>query len=217
MGFFGTIRDDIRAVFRGDPAARTFWEVLFCYPGLHAIWLHRVAHRLWGWRSYFLGRLVSHFNRAVTGVEIHPGASLGRRVFIDHGSGVVVGETSEVGDDVIIYQGVVLGGTSHERGKRHPTIESNVVIGAHAVLLGPITVGERSRIGAHSVVIRSVPPRTTMVGVVARAAKEDGEDIASLEHARLPDPVGEALRKVMDEVNELRQRLDTMENRGRGG
>ena len=211
MKLLRNIREDIRTVFAGDPAARTIWEVIFCYPGLHAIWLHRIAHRLWRWRLFFMGRLVSHVSRMLTGIEIHPGARIGRRVFIDHGAGIVIGETSEIKDDVIIYQGVVLGGTTHEKGKRHPTIGNRVVVGAHAILLGPITVGERARIGAHSVVIQSVPPRTTMVGVVAKPVRENGEEVPSLEHARLPDLVGEAIRQVMDEVNSLKQRLDDME------
>lgn len=211
MGLIRNIREDVRTVFAGDPAARTVWEVLFCYPGLHAIWLHRVAHKFWGWRLFFLGRLVSHVSRMLTGIEIHPGANIGRRVFIDHGSGIVIGQTAEIGDDVLIYQGVVLGGTSREKGKRHPTIESHVVLGAHAILLGPITVGERARIGAHAVVIQSVPPRTTMVGVVAKPVRENGEEVTNLEHARLPDPVGEALKQVMGEVESLRKRLETLE------
>jgi len=206
-----TIGEDIQAVFAGDPAARTVWEVVFCYPGLHAIWLHRLAHRLWRWRLFFLGRLVSHISRMVTGIEVHPGARIGRRLFIDHGAGVVIGETCEIGDDVIIYQGVVLGGTTHEKRKRHPTIGDRVVIGAHSILLGPITVGDGARIGAHSVVIRSVPPRTTMVGVVATPVREDGEEAPSLEHARLPDPVGEALKRVMDEIGDLKKRLEAVE------
>lgn len=153
-----SIREDIQTVFDKDPAARSTLEVLLCYPGLHAIWAHRIAHALYRRRLYFLARLVSHISRALTGIEIHPGAKIGRRVFIDHGSGVVIGETAEVGDDVLIYMGVVLGGTALERTKRHPTIEDGVIIGSGAIVLGPITVGRGAKIGAGSVVVHPVPP-----------------------------------------------------------
>jgi serine O-acetyltransferase len=213
-----TIQDDIRAVYAGDPAVRTLLEVLVCYPGLHAIWMHRIAHRLWIWRLRFIGRCISHCNRRLTNIEIHPGARIGKRLFIDHGAGVVIGETAEIGDDVIIYQGVVLGGVSREKGKRHPTIGNSVVVGAHAILLGPITVGERARIGANAVVIHSVPPNTTMVGVLARPVTGDGEQAARLEHARLPDVVGEALRRMSEEVDALKKRIEEMEaERKKGG
>lgn len=208
-----TIREDIDAVFVGDPAARTVWEILFCYPGLHAIWLHRLAHRLWRWKLYFLGRLVSHLNRFLTGIEIHPGARIGRRLFIDHGAGVVIGETAEIGDDVIMYQGVVLGGTSREKKKRHPTIGNRVVIGTSSVLLGPITVGDGARIGAHSVVIHPVPPNTTVVGAVAKPVRRDGVEVEvpPLDHARLPDPVGDALQRITGELEALKRRLEAVE------
>jgi serine O-acetyltransferase len=154
----------------------------------------------------------------LTNIEIHPGARIGKRLFIDHGAGVVIGETAEIGDDVIIYQGVVLGGVSREKGKRHPTIGNSVVVGAHAILLGPITVGERARIGANAVVIHSVPPNTTMVGVLARPVTGDGEQAARLEHARLPDVVGEALRRMSEEVDALKKRIEEMEaERKKGG
>ena len=215
MSLIGTIREDINAVFAGDPAARTVWEVIFCYPGLHAIWLHRLAHRVWRWKLHFLGRLVSHLSRFLTGIEIHPGARIGRRLFIDHGAGVVVGETAEIGDDVIMYQGVVLGGTSREKKKRHPTIGNRVVIGAVSVLLGPITVGGGARIGAHSVVIHPVPPDTTVVGSVAKAVQKEVGEAPDLDHARLPDLVGEALKRMADEMEGLRERLEAVEA-GRG-
>ena len=153
---FGRMREDIQTVFARDPAARSWLEVIFCYPGLHALWFHRPAHWCWNHRLRFLGRLISHLSRFLTGIEMHPGARIGRRLFIDHGMGVVIGETAEIGDDVLMYQGVVLGGTTLEKKKRHPTIGNKVVIGAAAVLLGPIVVGEGARIGANSVVIKSV-------------------------------------------------------------
>ena len=156
VGLFQTLREDVRNVFAKDPAARNIVEVIFLYPGLHALWFHRLAHCLWTHRLRFCARLLSHWARLLTGIEIHPGAKIGHRFFIDHGMGVVIGETAEIGDDVLMYQGVVLGGTALEKKKRHPTIGNNVVIGTAAILLGPITVGDRARIGANSVVVRSV-------------------------------------------------------------
>lgn len=162
------IREDIRCIFDRDPAARSTWEVLTCYPGLHALWLHRMAHWFWVRRLHWLGRFISHLARWFTGIEIHPGATIGRRFFIDHGMGVVIGETTEIGDDVTLYQGVTLGGTSQDPGKRHPTIGDNVVVGAGAKVLGPFTVGAGARIGSSAVVTKEVSPDTTMVGVLAR-------------------------------------------------
>jgi serine O-acetyltransferase len=167
VGIFGRVREDVRNVFTKDPAARGVVEVLLCYPGLHAVWAQRVAHVLWGWKLYLAARLLSHVARHFTGIEIHPGATIGRRFFIDHGMGVVVGETAEIGDDVLMYQGVVLGGTTLEKVKRHPTIRNGAVIGSGAIVLGAITVGEGARIGAGSVVIRDVDPHTVVVGVPA--------------------------------------------------
>ncbi len=207
-----TLREDIQTVFAKDPAARSVWEVIFCYPGLHALWLHRIAHFLWRHRLFFLARLLSHINRALTGIEIHPGARIGRRFFIDHGMGVVIGETAEIGDDVLIYQGVVLGGTSLEKKKRHPTVEDNVVIGAGAILLGPITIGRGALIGAGSVVIKSVPAGATVVGVPGRVIKEGKRPIAALEHGKLPDPVAEAIRAIWDRQERLEDRLHCIEN-----
>ena len=207
------IRRDIDTVFARDPAAKTIWEVLCCYPGLHAIWMHRLAHLLWQHRLLFAGRLVSHVNRWLTGVEIHPGARIGQRFFIDHGMGVVIGETAEIGDDVLVYQGIVLGGTSTEKKKRHPTIGSNVVIGAGATVLGPITVGDNARIGAGSVVIKPVPAGATIVGVPAHIAgpkrsKMPGTD---LDHGRLPDPVLRTLSKTLDQQSRLEERVQELE------
>jgi len=206
------IKEDIQTVFAKDPAAKTLWEVIFCYPGLHAIWLHRIAHFLWEHKLLFLARLLSHINRFLTGIEIHPGAKIGRRFFIDHGSGVVIGETAEIGDDVLMYQGVVLGGTSLEKKKRHPTIEDNVVIGAGATLLGPITVGRGAKIGAGSVVIKPVPPGATVVGVPGRIAGPDGaRPKPDLEHGKLPDPVLRAIGEVLDRQSKLEERVRALE------
>lgn len=207
------IREDIQAALRNDPAARSAWEVFFCYPGVHALWIHRVAHFLWSRRLPFLARLVSHIGRALTGVEIHPGARIGRRVFIDHGMGVVIGETAEVGDDVIMYQGVVLGGTSRQKTKRHPTVGNGAVIGAGAILLGPITVGDCARIGAGSVVIRSVPAHTTVVGVPARIARlgNGARPETALEHDRLSDPLVGALEELSQRYIQLEGRVARLE------
>ncbi len=206
-----TMFEDINTVFREDPAARSRWEVLLCYPGLHALWAHRLAHALWKRRRRFLARWISHASRFFTQIEIHPGAVIGRRFFIDHGSGVVIGETAEIGNDVLIYQGVVLGGTSLEKKKRHPTLGNEVVIGAGAVLLGPITVGDGAKIGAGSVVIRDVPPEKTVVGVPARVAGEHSHLLVDLEHANLPDPVLDALQHLLAEQQKMKKRLKEME------
>ncbi|NIO70255.1 MAG: serine O-acetyltransferase [Anaerolineae bacterium] len=210
---FETIKEDIQTVFAKDPAAKTTWEVLCCYPGLHAIWLHRIAHFLWRRRLLFLGRLLSHINRLLTGIEIHPGAEIGRRFFIDHGMGVVIGETAEIGDDVLMYQGVVLGGTSLEKTKRHPTVEDNVVIGAGATVLGPIIVGKGARIGAGSVVVKPVPPGATVVGVPARIAGPKGVErpTVDLEHGKLPDPVLRAISESLDRQSRLEERVRELE------
>jgi serine O-acetyltransferase len=168
---FERLKEDIKVAFDRDPAAKNTWEVIFCYPGLHAIWLHRLGHFFWVRRFKFLGRLTSHVSRFLTGIEIHPGARIGRRFFIDHGMGVVIGETSEIGDDVLFYQGVVLGGTTLEKKKRHPTVGNYVVIGAGATILGPIKIGDGARIGSGSVVVKPVPPRATVVGVPGRVVE----------------------------------------------
>lgn len=209
---FRLMREDVETVFAKDPAARTLGEVIFCYPGLHAIWLHRVAHWLWQHKLHFLGRLLSHVNRFLTGIEIHPGARIGRRFFIDHGSGVVIGETAEIGDDVLMYQGVVLGGTSLEKRKRHPTIGNNVVIGAGAILLGPITVGDEAKVGAGSVVIKPVPAGTTVVGVPGRIAGSKGSrPRVDLEHGKLSDPVLRAISEVLEGQSKLEEKVRTLE------
>lgn len=206
------IREDVHTIYTKDPAARTFLEVVTCYPGLHAVWFHRIAHGLWQRNHPLLARLVSHLNRFFTGVEIHPGARLGRRFFIDHGSGVVIGETSEIGDDVLMYQGAVLGGTSSERTKRHPTIGNGVVIGANAVILGNIVVADEAKVGSGSVVIESVPNGATVVGVPGRITRINGRRLEEqpqdlLDHARLPDPVVETLRCLVDRVEILEKQV----------
>ncbi len=205
------MREDIQTVFARDPAARSLLEVLFCYPGLHALWMHRIAHWLWKHKLRFLGRLVSHISRFLTGIEIHPGAVIGRRFFIDHGAGVVIGETAEIGDDVTLYQGVVLGGTTLERKKRHPTIGNRVIIGAAAVVLGPIEVGDGALIGANSVVIKPVPPGATVVGIPGRIVGDRRKPVIDLEHGKLPDPVAEALERLRREQLKLEERLQALE------
>jgi serine O-acetyltransferase len=208
---FKTLREDIQTVFAKDPAARSVTEVVFCYPGLHALWFHRLAHFLWQHKLRFLARFVSHISRFLTGIEIHPGAKIGRRFFIDHGAGVVIGETAELGDDVLMYQGVVLGGTSLKKGKRHPTVGNNVVIGTGAVALGAITIGDGARIGSGSVVVKSVPPGATVVGIPGRIVEEHREPLVDLEHGKLPDPVAEAIKLVLNEQDRLEERLRKLE------
>ncbi len=208
---FETIKEDVRTVFAKDPAARSTAEVLICYPGLHALWHHRIAHYLWQHDMHFLGRLVSHIARFLTQIEIHPGATIGRRFFIDHGCAVVIGETAEIGDDVLLYQGVVLGGTSLEKGKRHPTLGNGVVMGASSIALGPITLGDNCRVGAGSVVIKSVPPGATVVGIPGKVVEEHRAAVVELDHGRLPDPVAEAIRFVLDEHTEMKERLKKLE------
>ena len=208
---FKTLREDIQTVFAKDPAARSTLEVILCYPGLHALWWHRLAHFLWQHRLRLLARTLSQINRFLTGIEIHPGAKIGRRFFIDHGSGVVIGETSEIGDDVLLYQGVVLGGTTSEKKKRHPTLGNNVVMGAGAVALGAITIGDGARVGSGSVVIKSVLPGVTVVGIPGRAVEDHHKPIVDLEHGKLPDPVAEAIRLVLKEQDKLEERLEKLE------
>ncbi len=210
---FKTFREDIRTVFDRDPAARSVLEILFCYPGLHALWWYRVAHFFWEHKLRFFGRWTSHVTRFFTGIEIHPGAKIGRRFFIDHGMGVVIGETAEIGDDVLMYQGVVLGGTSLEKHKRHPTIGNKVVIGAAAIILGPITIGDGARVGANSVVVNPVPPGATVVGIPGRVVEDRRETIFNLEHGTLPDPINDALKAIIDHQDKLEERLKELEKR----
>jgi len=209
---FKTLKEDIQTVFAKDPAARSVLEVICCYPGLHALWLHRLAHFLWRHKLRLLARIISHVNRFLTGIEIHPGAKIGRRFFIDHGAGVVIGETTEIGDDVLIYQGVVLGGTTLEKKKRHPTIGNNVEMGTGAIALGAITIGDGARIGSGSVVVKSVPPGSTVVGIPGRIVEDRQQPLADLEHGKLPDPVSEAIRLVLMEQDKLEERLKKLED-----
>jgi serine O-acetyltransferase len=209
---FKTLKEDIQTVFAKDPAARGVLEVIFCYPGLHALWSYRLAHFLWRYKLRFLARFASHVSRFLTGIEIHPGAKIGRRFFIDHGAGVVIGETTEVGDDVLMYQGVVLGGTTLKKEKRHPTIGNNVVMGAGAVALGAITIGEGARIGSGSVVVKSVPPGATVVGIPGRVVEDRHKPFLDLDHGKLPDPVAEAIRLVLREQEKLGERLNRIES-----
>ena len=206
------MHEDIRAAMDRDPAARSAWEVFFLYPGLHALWWHRVANFFYRHKLYFIARVISQWNRFFTQIEIHPGATIGKRFFIDHGAGVVIGETSEIGDDVLMYQGVVLGGTTLKKKKRHPTIGNNVVIGSRAIVLGAITVGDGARIGSGSVVIKSVPPGCTVVGVPGRIVEEHREPKIDLDHNRLPDPIAEAIRLVLAEQATLEDRIKQLEN-----
>ena len=204
--------EDIKNVFYRDPAARSWVEVLFCYPGLHALWFYRFANFFWKAKFYFVARFISNTARTLTGIEIHPGAKLGKRFFIDHGMGVVIGETTEIGDDVLIYQGVVLGGTSLEKKKRHPTVGNNVVIGAGAIVLGAITLGDHSRVGAGSVVLHDVPPHSTAVGVPARVGLGfSDKELAELEHSKLPDPIADAIQFVLKEQEKLEDRIAKLE------
>jgi len=209
---FKALREDIQTVFAKDPAARSTLEVLLCYPGLHALWFHRLAHFLWRHKLRLLARVLSHVNRFLTGIEIHPGAKIGRRFFIDHGAGVVIGETSEIGDDVLLYQGVVLGGTTSEKKKRHPTLGNNVEMGSGAIALGAITISDSARIGSGSVVIKSVPPGATVVGIPGRAVEDHHKPIMDLEHGKLPDPVTEAIRRVLKRQEKLEERLKRLES-----
>ncbi len=207
---FATIREDIKTVFAKDPAARSTLEVVFCYPGLHALWGHRVAHYLWQHKLYLCARFLSHINRFLTNIEIHPGAKIGQHFFIDHGAGVVIGETAEIGNDVLLYQGVVLGGTSMEKKKRHPTIGNGVVIGTGAIVLGDITVGDDAKIGSGSVVVKSVPAGATVVGVPGRLV-HDGHKALALDHGNLPDPVAEAVTLILSQQDGIQERLKKLE------
>ncbi|MDQ6906158.1 MAG: serine O-acetyltransferase [Chloroflexota bacterium] len=211
---FDLIREDIKAFYDKDPAANSTLEIILAYPGFHAVVLHRLAHRLYLRQIPVLPRLVSHFNRWITGIEIHPAARLGRRLTIDHGMGVVIGATAEVGDDVLLYQGVTLGNARFQRGKRHPTVGNNVVIGAGAKVLGPITVGDGARVAAGAVVINDVPPNTTAAGVPAKAIRYYNPDTGeSRRLEQMPDPEGDEIRVLRTRVGELEERLAALEER----
>ncbi|REJ30101.1 serine O-acetyltransferase [Caldibacillus debilis] len=205
------IKEDIQVVFEQDPAARSYLEVILTYSGLHAIWAHRIAHWLYKRRFFFLARLISQISRFFTGIEIHPGAKIGRRFFIDHGMGVVIGETCEIGDNVTIYQGVTLGGTGKEKGKRHPTIKDNVLIATGAKVLGSITIGENSKIGAGSVVLKDVPPNSTVVGIPGKVVRRDGVRVnKDLNHGDLPDPIADILLRMQEEIKQLKKEVEVL-------
>jgi len=216
---FGRIKKDIKVIFERDPAAKSVLEVILCYPGLHAILFHRLAHALYKRGMVIMPRLISQFSRFLTGIEIHPGATVGDGLFIDHGTGVIIGETAEVANNVTIYQGVTLGGTGKEKGKRHPTVGSNVVISAGAKVLGNIRIGDNARIGAGSVVLRDVPPNTTVVGVPGKIVIRDGVNIADvdvdsiidLHHENLPDPVSEMILCLQRKMGRIERRIEEME------
>ena len=209
---FERMRQDIRTALERDPAARSALEVLLCYPGVHAIWIHRIASRLWGWGWLTLARFVSHVGRFLTGIEIHPAARLGPGLFIDHGMGVVIGETAEIGENVTILQGVTLGGTSLKREKRHPTLGRSVVVGAGAKILGGFTIGDGSRVGAGSVVVREVPPNSVVVGVPGRVTYRDGQRVSEIDlnMTDLPDPLAKAIEQLLDRIQGIEMEVLTL-------
>ncbi|NJD90394.1 MAG: serine O-acetyltransferase [Geobacter sp.] len=209
---FARMKEDIDSVFDRDPAARNALEVLFCYPGLHAIWMHRIAHWFWTNGLLFLGRFTSQVSRFITGIEIHPGARIGRKFFIDHGMGVVIGETAEIGDNVTMYHGVTLGGVTWDKVKRHPTIGDNVVIGSGAKVLGPFTVGANSKIGSNSVVVKEVPPNSSVVGIPGRVVMTEGAqpEKPDLQHGNMPDPEAKAIACLFDQIRELDKKFQAL-------
>lgn len=209
---FAAIREQFETIFREDPAAKSRLEIVLCYPGFHAILLHRFAHRLWEANIPIFPRFISQVNRFFTGIEIHPGATIGRRFFIDHGMGVVIGETAEIGDDVLLYQGVTLGGTGNEQGKRHPTIGNNVVIGTGAKVLGSIRIGSHVKIGAGSVVVRPVPDYSTVVGIPGRVVRMRSIPSGVLDHGQLPDPEGQEINELKERVAELEEQVKQLVN-----
>jgi serine O-acetyltransferase len=209
------LSDDFRIIFERDPAARNWLEVLFCYPGLQALLLYRVAHQLYQLRLPFIPRLISHLARFLTGIEIHPGATIGSGVFIDHGMGVVIGETAIVGNYALIYQGVTLGGTGKESGKRHPTLGENVVVGAGAKVLGNLSIGDNVRIGAGSVVLRDVPADCTVVGIPGRVVYRAGERVDPLDHGQLPDSEAQVIRALLDRIENLEQQVQSLQQASR--
>ena len=208
---FNRMREDVQSTKASDPASRSSIEIIFCYPGIWAIWFHLLNHWLWNKNLKFLARFLSTLSRFLTGIEIHPGAQFGRRVFIDHGMGVVIGETAIVGDDVLLYQGAVLGGTSLEKKKRHPTVENDVVVGAGAKVLGNVTIGAHSKIGAGSIVLKDVPPHSTCIGVPGRVVRcEKMSSPLNLEHSKLPDPVKASLKRLLKRQDELEEEIQIL-------
>ena len=210
MKFIKWIKEEIETVFKKDPAARSTIEIISCYPGFHAIILHRFSHFLWNHHMKLIARIVSHINRFLTSIEIHPGAIIGERFFIDHGMGVVIGETAEIGDDVLIYHGVTLGGVSLKKEKRHPTIGNNVIIGAGAKILGPITIGDNTKIGANTVVVKDTPPNATVVGIPGRVVAEVKQSAFNLDHNKLPDPAANALACIVDRIIEIEKEVEQL-------
>ena len=206
-----TLKSDIAIIKERDPAARGILEIILCYPGFQAIFIHRFTHTLWKYKLPIIPRLLSQINRSLTGIEIHPGAKIGRKVFIDHGMGVVIGETAEIGDNCLLYQGVTLGGTGKSHGKRHPTLKRNVVIGAGAKVLGSITVGTNTRIGAGSVVVRSVASNSTVVGVPGRVVHQSGVKINPLAHSALPDAEANVIRNLMERIDQLENQINRLQ------
>lgn len=205
---FKTLKEDIDVVFEQDPAARTYFEVILTYSGLHSIWAHRLAHAFYKRKYFFIARVISQISRFLTGIEIHPGAKIGRRFFIDHGMGVVIGETCEIGNNVTVFQGVTLGGTGKEKGKRHPTIMDNALIATGAKVLGSITIGENSKVGAGSVVLKDVPPNSTVVGIPGKVVIQDGKKIGrDLNHCDLPDPINDRFKELESEIEKLKIEL----------
>lgn len=212
MKLYQTIKEDILTIFKKDPAIKGLMEALFCYPGLHAVWIYRLAHFIWRKNLYFSARLLSHVARFLTDIEIHPGAVIGRRFFIDHGAGVVIGETAEIGDDVLMYQGVILGGVTLQKKKRHPTIGNNVMIGAGTIVLGPIHIGNGARIGAASLVIKDVPAHAVAIGVPARLGMGfSGKELQDITENRLPDPIADAFKFLGRQVESIEKRLIEIE------
>ncbi|RYG72757.1 serine O-acetyltransferase [Lentibacillus lipolyticus] len=208
MGLFKRMKEDMDVVFEQDPAARSYTEVMLTYSGLHAIWAHRLAHFFFKRRLFFIARAISQLSRFITGIEIHPGAVIGRKFFIDHGMGVVIGETCEIGDNVTIFQGVTLGGTGKEKGKRHPTIKDNAMITTGAKVLGNITIGNSSKVGAGSIVLKDVPDYSTVVGVPGRVVIQNGEKVKkNLDHQKLPDPVADRCDQLQEEIDALREEI----------
>jgi serine O-acetyltransferase len=208
---FKVLKEDLEVIFEQDPAARTYVEVILTYSGLHAIWSHRLAHGLYKRKLYFIARVISQISRFFTGIEIHPGATIGRRFFIDHGMGVVIGETCEIGNNVTVYQGVTLGGTGKEKGKRHPTVKDNALIATGAKVLGSITIGENSKIGAGAIVLNDVPQNSTVVGIKGRVVVQDGVRIKKdLNYKDLPDPIADRFKELSDEIERLKEELDVL-------
>lgn len=211
---FSIIKEDIKTIYEKDPAAENILEVLFCYPGLHALIMHRIAHKLNYWKIPLIPRILSNISRFFTGIEIHPAARIGRRFFIDHGMGVVIGATTIIGDDVLLYQGVTLGGTGNEHGKRHPTLGDNIVVGSGAKVLGNIEIGSNSRIGAGSVVVDSVPENSTVVGIPGRIVRQKLLIQGQLMHNRIPDPVTCQMNRMKYEIQDIKEQLDELKKGG---